>query len=401
MSADSLGSQHDRYRERLAALATDLSPLEAIVEVGRWSGLWSADRRWVRAYGRFHPDHEPFVSMVFETVGEPQLLCCVDVFATRPVVSERAGWVAERVEGWFRVSRFPCDDALPMLSAALSHPGRRTVVRYRPGSRCTIRFEAPDGRVRFAKAFRDDAGERSHANGQLLWLAARRDELGFVVARPEAWDPATRTLWQEGIPGVPLSARDLGAAGTSLARRLGRAAASLTRSRVRPHVVYDWWAHFTRSVRYAADLRERVPRLAGTVNTLLTELRHAYAGVAGRASRPIHGSLSRTQWVVGTNHLGLVDFDKLAFGDPEFDVAAFLTELDYDHLQAEQIRVAFLAGYEAAAGPLDRRLLGLYAAHERLEKALKSARSVRPDGDVRAEAHLKSALAECTGPSTC
>src|SRR4029077_1746464 len=90
MSADSAGSRHDRYRERLAALATDLSPLEAIVEVGRWSGLWAADRRWVRAVGRLHPAHGALVSLVFKTVGEPQLLCCVDVFATRPVVSERA-----------------------------------------------------------------------------------------------------------------------------------------------------------------------------------------------------------------------------------------------------------------------------------------------------------------------
>jgi aminoglycoside phosphotransferase (APT) family kinase protein len=109
--------------------------------------------------------------------------------------------------------------------------------------------------------------------------------------------------------------------------------------------------------------------------------------------------LSRTQWVDGTPRLGLVDFDKMALGDPEFDVAAFLTELDYDRVHVERIRDAFISGFEAVAGPLDRRLLDLYAAQERLEKALKSARSVRPDGDLRAEKHLESALAECVEPS--
>ena len=401
MRADRPGSGHDRYRERLAALAADTAPVAAIVEAGRRNGWWPADRQWVRTYGRFHPDHDPFVTLVFEADEEPQLVCHVDVFTTRPAPPEdHATSVAEHAAGWFRVTRFPADDELPTLPAVLAHPGRRTVVRYRPGSRCTIRFEAPDGRVHFAKVLRDQAGERFHANGNILWDAARRNELDFAVARPERWDAETRTLWQEGVPGVALTARHLEAAGVGLASRMGRAAASLTRSSVQPRVVYDWAAHFGRSVRNVADLIVRIPRLAATLDALMQELARAHAGVAARAMRPIHGSLSRTQWVEGTSGLGLVDFDKLAFGDPEFDVAAFLTELDYDRLQVDQIKLAFLSSYEAVAGPLDRRLLDLYAAHERLEKALKSARAVRPDGDVRAEGHLESALAECAGPRT-
>src|ERR1043166_2587566 len=400
MRTDRRGSRHDRYRDRLAALATDGVPVAAIVEAGRLNGRWSAGQPWVRTYGRFFPDHEPFATMVFETDAEPQLICHVEVFTTRPAPADgRAATVVDRPEGWFRVTPFPSDDALPGLPAVLAHPGRRTVVRYRPGSRCTIRIEAPDGRVQFAKVCRDHAGERGHVNGHILWEAARRNELAFEVARPGRWDPGTRTLWQEGIPGVPLTAGHLEAAGVSLAQRMGRAAASLTRSRVQPPIVYDLAAHFDRSVRYAADLSARVPRLATTVEALMRELAQAQAGVEARSLRPIHGSLSRTQWVDGTSHLGLIDFDKLAFGDPEFDVAAFLTELDYDRLQVDQIKSAFLSRYESVAGPLDPPLLDIYAAHERLEKAVKSARAVRPDGDARAEAHLESALAEFAEPT--
>ena len=401
MRADRPGSRHDAYRERLAELATDDAPVAAIVEAGRRNGWWATERPWVRTYGRFNPDDEPFVTLLFEIDAEPQLICHVEVFTTRPAPPDgRATSVSEHAAGWFRVTPFPADDALPTLPAVLAHPGRRTVVRYRPGSRCTIRFEAADGRVQFAKVLRDQAGERCHVNGLILWQAARRNELGFAMARPERWDAETRTVWQEGIPGVPLTAQHLEAAGVSLASRMGQAAASLTRSSVQPRVVYDWAAHFGRSVRNAADLSARIPRLAGTVDMLMEELAQAHSGVRARTMRPIHGSLSRTQWVDGTSHLGLIDFDKLAFGDPEFDAAAFLTELDYDRLQVDQIKSAFLSSYEAVAGPLHRRLLDLYTAHERLEKALKSARAVRPDGDVRAEHHLESALAECAEPTT-
>jgi hypothetical protein len=135
MNADRAGSRHERYRERLAALATDVVPVEAIVEAGRRTRWWSDDRPWVRTYARFHPDHEPFVTLVFEVDAEPQLVCHVDVFTTRPAPSEdRTTSVVEQAAGWFRVTRFPADDALPTLSAVLAQPGRHRVIRYRPAA---------------------------------------------------------------------------------------------------------------------------------------------------------------------------------------------------------------------------------------------------------------------------
>src|ERR1043166_185572 len=84
MRTDRRGSRHDRYRDRLAALATDGVPVAAIVEAGRLNGRGSAGQPWVRTDGRVLPDHEPFATMVFETDAEPQLICHVEVFTTRP-----------------------------------------------------------------------------------------------------------------------------------------------------------------------------------------------------------------------------------------------------------------------------------------------------------------------------
>ena len=77
-----------------------------------------------------------------------------------------------------------------------------------------------------------------------------------------------------------------------------------------------------------------------------------------------------------------------------------MTELDYDHFEVDRIKNAFLSSYEAVTGPLDRRLLIIYGAHERLEKAWKAVRAVRSDGDLKAERHLERALAQCAELTT-
>src|SRR5260221_10900230 len=128
MCADSHGAKHDGSRACLAALSGDTAPVAAIAEAAPRSGGWPPERRWVRTYGRFDPEREPFVTMVFELDAEPQLIAHVEVFTTRPAAStDRASTVVEHAEGWFRVTPFPADDALPTLSAVLDHPGRRRV----------------------------------------------------------------------------------------------------------------------------------------------------------------------------------------------------------------------------------------------------------------------------------
>src|ERR1043166_3939042 len=298
MRTDRRGSRHDRYRDRLAALATDGVPVAAIVEAGRLNGRWSAGQPWGRTYGRFLPDHEPFATMVFETDAEPQLICHVEVFTTRPAPADgRAATVADRPEGWFRVTPFPSDDALPGLPAVLAHPGRRTVVRYRPGSRCTIRIEAPDGRVQFAKVCRDHAGERGHVNGHILWEAARRNELAFEVARPGRWDPgpARRPCPPRTPNGRPLPARQPVHDPNRGARWSGAVRQGLSRSRggTRP---CQWPHPLGGCPPERAGIRGGPPRAVGSRDANAVAGRDPRGSADGRASgsrgrepRPAHG----------------------------------------------------------------------------------------------------------------
>ena len=101
--------------------------------------------------------------------------------------------------------------------------------------------------------------------------------------------------------------------------------------------------------------------------------------------------------LLGTVQDSLVDFDRFSLGDPELDVATFISEMDFENpkrVPVEDINRAFRNGYETIAGPLDSRLLNAYRAHKRLAKALKAARAVRPDYERRPERNLRRAL-EC------
>jgi Ser/Thr protein kinase RdoA (MazF antagonist) len=128
------------------------------------------------------------------------------------------------------------------------------------------------------------------------------------------------------------------------------------------------------------------------VDALLAEIRRLDDASPERPLRPLHGAPHPRQWLELDGDIGLVDFDDFALGERELDVAVFLAAMDTERgVKAEAVNAAFLAGYEAVAGPLDRALLAGQRAAERLAKARRSAWAVRPDGDERAARDLARA----------
>jgi hypothetical protein len=151
------------------------------------------------------------------------------------------------------------------------------------------------------------------------------------------------------------------------------------------------------------ELSRTVPRLAPIAGALLERLAILHAGLGHRLLRPIHGAPHPSQWLMSEEGLGLVDFDRLALGNPELDAATFLGELEFEGgllIPEDRLGAHFLAAYESVSGPLDPELLSAYRAHKRLAKALRMARSFAAGGDVRAERTLDLALAGLPRPST-
>lgn len=392
-------SAHARYRSQLTALAADALPVSIVERAGRDRGWWPPERRWIRTYGRFDPHHEPYVIVVLETEQAPQALVRIEVFHKEPGARVADHWcLRDGTVGWLRVSRFTSDPSLPGLVALLANGGRPAVVGYRPSRRCTIRCDRGDD-VCYAKVYRGNDGERRHLEGEALWAAATRGELGFRVARPDRWDPLTRTVWQHQVDGDPIGDRLAGSEGARLVHRIGRAAGSLACSTVEPRETFDSAAQLASTVQAGAELCARVPHVADTVSALLEKLLFRRHDSGRRGLRPIHGAPRAKRWLDDGTTLGLLGFDGLAWGDPERDAAAFLGGLEGASDLAVPIgdlAEAFLAGYESVAGPLDRARLAVYRAHQRLATALRNARAVRPDGDACAERDL-ARVAQCVG----
>lgn len=400
---------YDHYRELLDLLRTDQIPLALLDEAGQHCGWWRPHRPWQRTYARFHLGESPILTLIYETTDAPQAICVIDLLPTFPTTFTPHQTVIRRQGlGWFRLRRFPHDPELPALPQILALPGAARVLRYRPHKRCTLRFATLpaahlagyladyEGTSCFAKLFADDRGAQIHADSLALWQASRQGELAFAVAQPLRWEEAQQTLWQGTVAGTPIMAQLLSPTGPALAERLGQAAASLTRSSLQPSQRSDAKKQQKRSARYADQLRTFFPALAPALDDLLAQLTTIHAASAGQRLRPIHGAPHPHQWLAAGDRLGLVDFDGLAWGEPELDVATFLAEMDFEdeaQVPVAAINGAFQAGYAGVAGPLNADLLNAYRAHKRLSKALRNAYAVRSDNDLRVERALGQALA--------
>jgi aminoglycoside phosphotransferase (APT) family kinase protein len=92
-----------------------------------------------------------------------------------------------------------------------------------------------------------------------------------------------------------------------------------------------------------------------------------------------------------TGRLGLVDFDRFARGDPEFDLATFMVELraSSQGRPVEELETAVIDGFRAVAGEVDARRLALYTVHKRLGLVARTACALRPDAEQRAAPGLE------------
>jgi hypothetical protein len=389
-----LESAHSRYRPQLEELVHGEALLLAVEEAGLQWG-WSG-RAWTRMHERFEPGCHPYATCVLATADVPQQVVRVQAFRERPETGTGARDCRAGVAGWLRVTRFPSDPALTTLERVLAAHRRSTVVRYRPGRRCTIRIDGE--RSRFVKVYANGAGRRAHANSLELWRVAQRGELGFVVAEPERYDDELCAVWHRSVVGEPVRRRLRGARAEGLARRLGGAAGTLGRSSLRSSRRRELQAELQRSRLKGAELERRIPELGERVRRLLAALEDAHADLdPPGAPRPVHGALHLSQWLDGDAGFALLDYDSLVLGDPELDAATFLADLDVENRErvpVDRLATAFVSGFADAVGTLDPRRLATYRAHGRLEKALRVARAVRPDGDRKAGRRLRLAL-EC------
>jgi hypothetical protein len=374
------------YRGRLERLAAGaVEP-----HLDDWAVRHSCDRAgpWRRAYGKLRPNRSPWALLVYDAPGVPT----VQVRLLEPDDDRAVGDPSHvRPAGELgRVEVVACadDPALPGLGEVLGSLERPRVARYHPGDRCTVHGGA-GASSRYVKVFSEDGDDQREARER--WTAALSGELSFAVAEPHGWDVRTRSSWYGVVPGRPLEPVPAGADGAGFARQVGVSLGELAVSTLRPSRRDDAAHQLARTRRGLARASAAVPALTADLEHASRALSRAHERLAPRTLVPIHGAAHLGQWLVDdAGRLGLIDFDRFAMGEPEFDLATFVVELvaATGARDSADLPGAVLDGFRSVAGELDPDRMAVYLLHKRLGRAARAAAGLAPDGEERARRQL-------------
>lgn len=356
--------------------------------VGILLDAWRAERGgraaggWRCEYARVRRAADSWAYCVY-AAGDGSLMC---VDALRQ--PQRAN-VMHPALGPLRVASFPDDPALPGLASVMAMLDRVRIVRYRPGLRCTLRGFVPQGE-RFVKV--SAAARRLHEDAVTLWQARQSGLFSVRVAQPHAWHQPTGSFWQGVVVGQPVAPELFAAGAERLARRMGVALGELAASGIEPSLAANPAGYLERAVHSLQRIARHLPNLESRLAGLSAELSWRHAALpAARALVPVHGSPHMHQWLDDGESLGLIDFDRFSIGEPEYDLATFLAELDTERrLQTPvaAIESALIEGFAAAGTPIDAARIGLYRVYKHVSTMKRRAIALRTDAAARAERHL-------------
>jgi hypothetical protein len=249
--------------------------------------------------------------------------------------------------------RFPDDPNLPQLALlanmarlielapaavlpelALMREVKLEVVNYRPGERCTLRYDihlkdCAHPISLFAKTYKDATGVSVH--GHLLELYSRGAQGPRVrVAEPLGYDAATRTVWQRGASGARASAF-FGATAQDVAVR------AMARSLCALHIAGLGYERIALRERLVFEARKRATKLAAAYDELAPALDSVVEICAQqREALPVaeaallHGDAHINQFLIADGEAVMFDFDELTCGDAEHDLANFIISLQLD-----------------------------------------------------------------------
>lgn len=265
-----------------------------------------------------------------------------------------------------------------------------TLLRYKPGRRLVLRLDGAAGPLAILKAY----GERDFEHARLG--AAHAAALGSAPLLAE--DGRRRSLATGWIAGRSLCPTVSGPPDAADLRATGAVLARLHREPLRPPRRLDRDAEAQELAAAAAALVSLRPELARLARRLA-------AAVADRlralpfAPVLLHGDFSADQVILRGGEPTLIDWDRIALGDPARDLGSFLARLDVqaidgeiDASEAEAAGEALIEGYAGAAGAAPGALAA-EQARALLALATEGFRLRRADWPQRAEAILARAEA--------
>lgn len=249
------------------------------------------------------------------------------------------------------------------LQIQASHP---KVVRYKPGSRCTIVYhlDYPPGaddhwpELVVAKTYRKEKGQNAYDSMRALWDSPLSSSAAVKIAEPLAYDTELRVMIQGPIrqertlkdltvaavkAGTPEAYDEL----TEAMYKTARALAEIHKSGVHLDKVYGWKDDETQVRETIEELSVAVPQLAAGL-PLVDRLSQLAASSMTDPLVPSHGTFRPAQVLMYQGEIGFIDFDSCCNAEPAKDLGLFLCAF----LRAGMATVDF-DGVEVNAGPVD------------------------------------------------
>jgi hypothetical protein len=250
-----------------------------------------------------------------------------------------------------------------------------TPVRYKPGARCTFRYDmrTPRGQTSsFGKLFAR-GGAHQWQTISTLYAAGRQESELPRIPRPLGYWPEAEMLFQAAVAGAELHTlafdRQIDpVTRVDWLRAAGRCIAALHS--------YQGIAAPRRSFAHnLAELDEYLPAVQQANPALAERYLAAIAALQDAGRRPelapvvSHGALRTDQFLLEDNRLVLIDLDGVCWASPAHDLGNLLAYLDWKALRQPQhaafirhAQRAFLAGYRTLRALPDSNWLPLYQA---------------------------------------
>jgi hypothetical protein len=264
------------------------------------------------------------------------------------------------------------------------------IMRYTPGSRCTIlyRLQYPAGLAEgkawpelvVAKTYKGGKGKHAYAGMRALWESPFRREGGVALAEPLAFLPELNVLVQGPIREEQTLQELIASAvrsGTEEARSelyafVRKAAAGLAglhRSEARYGPVRTWEDELAEVRSVVESLASAVPTLAEAAAPLLDRLEAAAAAHPADPILVAHGTFRPGQVLIYQGAIGFIDFDSFCQAEPGLDLSLFLRRTKDIALGAQEADSAAATGDQSRARLLEQAdaicevFLNEYAAH--------------------------------------
>jgi hypothetical protein len=293
------------------------------------------------------------------------------------------------------------------LQIQATHP---KIVRYKPGSRCTIVYhlDYPSGtddhhrwpELVVAKTYRKEKGQSAYDSMRAFWDTALSSSSLVKIAEPLAYDAERKVMIQGPIrqertlkemtvaavkEGTPQAFDEL----TEAMRKTARGLAELHKSGTKLTSHYGWEEDEEQTRESIQELSVSVPQLAAAGLPFLDRLNSLEASSEPDPRVPSHCTFRPAQVLMYGEEIGFIDFDSCAMAEPAKDLGLFLcaflragmATVKFDDIEVSSepldeagrlkrferlldVSEKFLEEYERAYMPVNRQRVALFEALE-------------------------------------